>query len=50
VLLRQRAVAVFRGPDPSTGSYREQVTAAGEATVTASGFTGPTIMVDSLFG
>jgi len=49
VLLRQRAVAVFREGDPSTGSYREEVTAAGEATLTASGFPGPTISVDSLF-
>jgi Uma2 family endonuclease len=49
VLVKDRAIAVLRGPDPAAGEYRDRRILTGAATVTSVAFSGPEVVVQSLF-
>ena len=49
VLVKDRAIAVLRGPDAVAGEYRERLTLTGAAAVAPAGFSGPEVVVQSLF-
>jgi hypothetical protein len=49
VLVQQRAIEVWRDPDPATGTWRSHVTVSGDGTLEPSSFAGPLIQVRALF-
>lgn len=49
VLVKQRAIAVLRDPDPASAEYRTQFMVSSDATVAPVAFAGPVVNVGALF-